>query len=208
MSNNNIEQVQSAQETYLATTYSGLAGSLGPAGTAGSVGTTGQAVDSIINKSVKDKEYLMQNIFEELHTSTNAYENSIFYKQRNDELAKLQEAVVARTGAEGESYDQDSQNAKRQFQINEWSANNKLDTLFISQLLFISLVFLAPLLYLKTLYIIPSGVFWGIVLLVILVFIFTVTWRVQYTDKSRNNWFWNRRRFGDYSKAPTSVCTA
>ena len=152
---------------------------------------------------------LMTNIFNDFNNSTTTYGNSYFYKVRTGELEKLQTAVTARTEEESTAYKQDSDIAKRQFEINEWSSNNKLDTLFITQLLFISLVFLAPLLYLKKQYIIPSGVFYGVSILVLLIFIFTVVFRVQYHDKSRNKNFWNRRRFAEYTEAPeVNNCSA
>ena len=166
--------------------------------------TNTAAINTIKSRAINDKASLMSNIFNDLGNSTTNYANSYFYKTRTGELERLQSAVTARTREESESYRQDSDVAKRQFQINEWSSNNKMDTLFISQLLFISLVFLAPLLYLKKQYLIPSGVFYGVSILVALIFIFTVVFRVQYHDKSRNRHFWNRRRFTEYSEPPTT----
>lgn len=194
MSTNIIQAVETATGTYLASAYNNLQ-------------KTPTSIDTIVNKAVNDKQMIMADIFNNMESSSRSYQNGVFYKQRNDELAQLQDAVVARTAAEKDAYDQDTQNAKRQYQVNEWSAYNKLDTLFISQLLFIALVFLAPFVYLNSKYLIPSSVFYGILLLIVIIFIFTVTWRVQYTDKSRNNLFWHRRRFGDYSQ-PTSACNA
>lgn len=192
-----IQDVQTTTDTYLASTYNNL-----------QAGASISAVNTVIDNAVNNKESVMTDIFNNLESSTHSYQNGIFYKQRNDELAELQDAVVARTVAEKEAYDQDKENAKRQVQINEWSAYNKLDSLFISQLLFISLVFLAPLLYLKTRFLIPSNVFYGIFLLIVIIFIFTVTWRVQYTDNSRSKKFWHRRTFGTYSQTPSSACNA
>ena len=195
-----IDNVEKATETYLATQFETLKTKSG---------TEQQStLNNVINTAVTEKEVIMTDIFNNLESSSNAYKNGAFYKQRNDELAQLQDAVVARTNAEKDAYDQDSHNAKRQFQVNEWSAYNKLDTLFVTQLLFISLVFLAPLVYLKTRFLIPSNVFYGILLIIVLIFVFTVAWRVQYTDKSRSNLFWHRRRFGEYSQIPTSTCSS
>ena len=54
-------------------------------------------------------------------------------------------------------------NAKRQYEINEWTSNNKLDTLFFYQLLLITLSITAPLLYLNKNGLLPSSAFYGIV---------------------------------------------
>ncbi len=161
-----------------------------------------QIVDGIITNFNNS----FSNIFEMTDSSTKDYQAALFYDTRTKDFKQLQDAVAARTGGETDNLDTDIQNARRQSQINEWSAYNKLDTLFVSQLTFIALVFLAPLLYLKSLYILPSGVFWGIAFLIFIIVLFTIIFRMQYTNKSRSNQFWHRRRFGDYSKTPSTVC--
>jgi hypothetical protein len=164
------------------------------------------AKEEIVDGIITNFNNSFSNIFEMTDSSTKDYQAALFYDTRTKDFKQLQGAVAARTGGETESLAADIQNARRQSQINEWSAYNKLDTLFVIQLTFIALVFLAPLLYLKSLYILPSGVFWGIAFLIFIIVLFTIVSRVQYTDKSRSNQFWHRRRFGDYSKTPSTVC--
>jgi hypothetical protein len=165
-------------------------------------------IDSIKNLALADKDDVMGTIYSSFGATLDNYKSAAYYDQRNKDVKELQDAVVARTAVEAEAYDRDIENAKRQAEINDWSAYNKLDTLFVSQLLFIALVFIAPLVYLKTRYLIPSSVFYGILLIVVLILVFTITWRVQYTDKSRSNRFWHRRRFGEYSQTPSVTCSA
>lgn len=162
--------------------------------------------DAIVNSVVSQQNATFTSVFNMTDAAAKDYQAALFYDTRNKEFKQLQDAVAARTAEEKTVLDTDIQNARRQSQINEWSAYNKLDTLFVTQLTFIALVFLAPLLYLKSLYILPSGVFWGIAFLIFIAVLFTIVWRVQYTDKSRSNQFWHRRRFGDYSKTPNTVC--
>jgi hypothetical protein len=164
------------------------------------------AKEEIVDGIITNFNNSFSNIFEMTDSSTKDYQAALFYDTRTKDFKQLQGAVAARTGGETESLAADIQNARRQSQINEWSAYNKLDTLFVSQLTFIALVFLAPLLYLKSLYILPSGVFWGIAFLIFIIVLFTIIFRMQYTNKSRSNQFWHRRRFGDYSKTPSTVC--
>ncbi len=174
--------------------------------TSGRLGQANANKTQILDGIVGSFDNTFQDIFTTTSSNLKDYQAALFYDTRNADFKKLQNAVAARTGGETENLDADIQNARRQSQINEWSAYNKLDTLFISQLIFIGLVFLAPLLYLKTLYIIPSGVFWGIAFLIFIIVLFTIVFRVQYTDKSRSNRFWHRRRFGEELEAPTTVC--
>jgi hypothetical protein len=162
--------------------------------------------EDVVDSVVSGLNSSFTNIFTMADSSAKDMQAALFYDTRTKDFKELQDAVVARTTGESENLAADIQNARRQSQINEWSAYNKLDTLFISQLTFIGLVFLAPLLYLKTLYIIPSGVFWGIAFLIFIIVLFTIVFRVQYTDKSRSNRFWHRRRFGVELEAPKTVC--
>jgi hypothetical protein len=195
MSGNTVAELEKATSTWLTTEFNKAQAS-----------TT--TIDSIKNLALADKDDVMGTIYSSFGATLDNYKSAAYYDQRNKDVKQLQDAVVARTAAESEAYDRDIENAKRQSQINDWSAYNKLDTLFVSQLLFIALVFIAPLVYLKTRYIIPSSVFYGILLIVVLILVFTITWRVQYTDKSRSNRFWHRRRFGEYSQTPSVTCSA
>ena len=195
MSGNTVADLEKATSTWLTTEFNKAQAS-----------TT--TIDSIKNLALADKDDVMGTIYSSFGATLDNYKSAAYYDQRNKDVKQLQDAVVARTAAESEAYDRDIENAKRQSQINDWSAYNKLDTLFVSQLLFIALVFIAPLVYLKTRYIIPSSVFYGILLIVVLILVFTITWRVQYTDKSRSNRFWHRRRFGEYSQTPSVTCSA
>ena len=166
----------------------------------------GAPKDAVVNNVADTYQTTFSNVFEMTESASDSLKTAAFYKTRTTDFNNLQNAVTARTESATTDLDTDIQNARRQSQINEWSAYNKLDTLFVSQLTFIALVFLAPLLYLKSLYILPSGVFWGIAMLIFIVVLMTIIWRVQYTDKARSNQFWHRRRFGDYSKTPNTVC--
>lgn len=195
MSGNILSNLEKATSTWLTTEFNKAQAS-----------TT--TIDSIKNLAVADKDEVMGTIYSNFGATLDNYKSAAYYDQRNKDVKELQDAVVARTAVESEAYDRDIANAKRQAEINDWSAYNKLDTLFVSQLLFIALVFIAPLVYLKTRYLIPSGVFYGILLIVVLILVFTITWRVQYTDKSRSNRFWHRRRFGEYSQTPSVTCSA
>jgi hypothetical protein len=172
-----------------------------------SAGADARKKTEIVDNVANVFQNTFSNVFEMTESASNDYKAAAFYNSRTADFKGLQQAVATRTDGVSEELDADINNARRQSQINEWSAYNKLDTLFVSQLTFIALVFLAPLLYLKSLYILPSGVFWGIAMLIFIAVLMTIIWRVQYTDKSRSNQFWHRRRFGEYSKTPSTVCT-
>ena len=91
--------------------------------------------------------------------------------------------------------------ANRQIEINEWSYNNKMDTLFVFQLLFISLIFIGILLIFKGQGILGRSFTWySIGIVSILVLLITIN-RYMYTINKRDHRHWNRKNFaGDNSK--------
>ena len=85
--------------------------------------------------------------------------------------------------------------AKRQNEINQWDAGNKLDTLFVYQQLLIILCATIILLYLMKRGLLSTTVFLILVTVMGLIFIFTIVNRVQYTNRLRDGRFWNKRKF-------------
>ncbi len=96
-------------------------------------------------------------------------------------------------GQEADKVRQDTY--KRQFEINEWTAANRQETLFVFQLMFFGILLMAIL-----------GGFWrmGIVsgafvsfatFLVVFAIVLVIVYRVQYTGLKRDKRYWNRRRF-------------
>jgi hypothetical protein len=96
----------------------------------------------------------------------------------------------------------------RQGEINEWQAQNKLDTLFFLQILFIFLGITIVLIFLRQAGIIGSGAMYMIVGILVVVVIGVLWNRVSYTEKSRDKRYWNRRYIGlDDSNLSASQCS-
>ena len=84
----------------------------------------------------------------------------------------------------------------RQAEINEWQAQNKMDTLFFLQLLFIFLSVLVVSLYLRQIGVFPGSVV-SILSGIGVVLLGLVLWnRASYTSSSRDQRYWNRRFIG------------
>lgn len=81
-------------------------------------------------------------------------------------------------------------------EIKEWYYNNKLDTLFVFQLIFISICFLAVLAFLIKLGFINSAVFGICVGIAIVVMILIIANRAVYTEKVRDKRYWSKRNYG------------
>ena len=84
----------------------------------------------------------------------------------------------------------------RQSEINEWAAQNKMDTLFFLQVLFIYFSVIVVSLFLRQSGILPNSglyIIAGIGLLIVI----GILWnRASYTSNSRDKRYWNRRFVG------------
>jgi len=84
----------------------------------------------------------------------------------------------------------------RQGQINEWQAQNKLDTLFFLQASFLYFTLVVVTIFLRQYGILPSSVVWIINVLFGIILIGILWNRASYTHNSRDKRYWNRRFIG------------
>ena len=132
---------------------------------------------------------------QDLTTSTNAAHALYYYGLRNNDLKNAQDVALSTITGSVNQMNSDKALAKRQHEINEWTANNKLDTLFVYQQLLIILCTTIVLVYLLKRGLVSTTVFFIIIITIGLIFMFTIINRVQYTNKLRDGQFWNRRSF-------------
>jgi ABC-type siderophore export system fused ATPase/permease subunit len=132
---------------------------------------------------------------QDLTTSTNAAHALYYYGLRNNDLKTAQDIALNTITGSVNQMNSDKALSKRQHEINEWTANNKLDTLFVYQQLLIILCTTIVLVYLLKRGLISTTVFFIIIITIGLIFIFTIINRVQYTNKLRDGRFWNKRSF-------------
>jgi hypothetical protein len=97
----------------------------------------------------------------------------------------------------------------RQGEINEWQAQNKLDTLFFLQILFIFLAIVIFLLFLRQGEILNDYAIYLIVGVLLLVVVAVLWNRASYTAQTRDKRYWNRRYIGldDSNLSSTSQCS-
>jgi len=118
---------------------------------------------------------------------------------------KYSDSLYDRLKGDTDKLISNNNSTERQYEINEWTANNKLDTLFFYQLLLITLTVIAPLLYLQKNGIIPSTVFYGVSMILGIAVVLTLVVRIQYTSGTRDLRYWNRRRFANMGGPPTAI---
>jgi hypothetical protein len=149
----------------------------------------------LVGDILKDREATFQKTFVDATRNNSIQHSFMFYQQRNRDLQNLGDVLKNKneTAINTEKYN--NQLATRQYEVNEWSFNNKQDTLFVFQILFITLLIAAALAYLNKLGIISTailGMFAGLILLVDIVILI---YRHQYTKRTRNQRYWNKRQF-------------
>jgi hypothetical protein len=83
----------------------------------------------------------------------------------------------------------------RQYEINEWSNSNKLDTLFFMQILFICITFVTVMMFLKVRGFISATLFTVVSVVAGLVASIALILRARYTSVVRDSRYWHKARF-------------
>jgi hypothetical protein len=160
------------------------------------LGTSGGTIDTVsITNTINAAE--RSNFLTTLNSSDGASNNALTYGvllNRNVSLSNSAKDMIAENkraakGGPKETY-------ARQGEINEWQAQNKLDTLFFLQLTFLFFTVLVFLLFLRQYGVITSSVLWIFVVVLGLLVVGTLVSRVSYTSNSRDQRHWNRRFLG------------
>ena len=84
----------------------------------------------------------------------------------------------------------------RQAEINEWAAQNKMDTLFFLQITFLYFCVVVIALYFRQYGIFPNQVVYIIIGLGLVIVLGVLINRASYTSMSRDKRYWNRRYIG------------
>jgi len=112
---------------------------------------------------------------------------------RNASLSDLSTQLIDQNMQTQNTYIQARDTYTRQGEINEWQAQNKLDTLFFLQILFLFFSLVVILLYLRQGKLLSNTGVYGTIGVLLLVVIGVLWNRVSYTNMSRDSRYWNRR---------------
>lgn len=102
-----------------------------------------------------------------------------------------------------------SETYARQGEINEWQAQDKFDTLFFLQCMFIYLMGLIILVYISRKGILPNSTYYYVIIIMTVVLIGIFWNRYMYTTTYRDNRYWNRRYLGldsSLNNTPPDTC--
>jgi|UniRef100_A0A6C0DUS7 hypothetical protein len=156
---------------------------------------------------IKQKDSTFQKVYGDLTRATDSQEAILMLDKRNKELAQIQQQIYANQSNSATATTDDKNLAGRKYEMNEWSVNNKKDTLFVFSMLFIVLSAFILLTTLWSMSIISSSLAAGLAVPIIIIFVSTVIIRSQYTNVYRDKRYWNRNTFNDkYGKIPIPLC--
>jgi hypothetical protein len=129
------------------------------------------------------------------------------YGKRTQQLAGVQDQIYDNQKNSADAIVDDHTLANRKTEMNEWSVNNKKDTLFVYSSLFVMLSGLLLLTGLLRMEMISTTLWIGMGLVLIVVFVLIVINRSHYTNMLRNKRYWNKQIFeGKYGQIPTLIC--
>lgn len=175
------------------------------------------ALDTALNSALNSmssselKNYTSDNAINAQDTLTNNFANTFAPNLRNVNTAAADYNAISNYTIQSKNLDtvvsdlrnqqtnniniadRNDSTAGRVREIKEWYYNNKLDTLFVFQLIFIGLCFLAVIAMFAKLGFISNSLVGVLVGILIVVLILVITNRAIYTEKVRDKRYWSKR---------------
>ena len=159
------------------------------AGESGLSATT-TSLQTNINNKEKD------NFLQSFNTAEGSSNNLLTFGDvvsRNESLQYIAEDMIKQNK---KAIDGSKDTYTRQGEINEWQAQNKLDTLFFLQLTFLFFTAMVIMIFLRQYGFMTTGMIWLLGGFFLLILIGTLWNRLSYTMNSRDGRYWNRRFIG------------
>jgi hypothetical protein len=161
----------------------------------------------VYNDIVKQKEGTFSKVYGDLDRAGKVQESVLLYGKRTQQLASVQDQIYDNQKNSADAIIDDHSLANRKTEMNEWTVNNKKDTLFVYSSLFVMLSGLLLLTGLLRMEMISTSLWVGMGLCLIIVFVLIVVNRSHYTNVLRNKRYWNKQIFeGKYGKIPNPLC--
>jgi hypothetical protein len=155
----------------------------------------GQTTATLDDTSMKNSIYTsentnMINAVNMADTNSSGALTYGMYLNRNKTVA---DTAVELTRQNKSIKDGTSETSARQGEINEWASQNKLDTLFFLQTLFLYLMSFIVITYMWRYGLLPGSTYYWVLAILTLIIIGIFLNRYLYTSKIRDNRYWNRR---------------
>jgi hypothetical protein len=166
-----------------------------------------QQQSTIYKDIIKQKGNVFNKVYGDLNRAAKSQESVLMYNERNKQLTSMQDQVFNNQKNMADAVVNDQNLATRKNEMNEWSAGNKNDTLFVYSALFIALSALLLCSVLWKMSIISGYLCGSLMGLIVVIFVLILMNRSQYTSNTRDQRYWNRKNFsGKYGKIPLPNC--
>lgn len=162
-----------------------------------------QRVDALTGEVFNRKRTAFQKAQIDMGRYMDMDHNVNFYKMRNGDVQRLAQAMDANNQSVKDKLETDLELSKRQFEINEWQNQNKLETLFFLQVFFIGALAMAIIIFLQKTAAITGSMAALLTVLLLGIVVVIGVYRYYYTRRIRDNHLWSRRYFGT-AKAPNN----
>lgn len=159
---------------------------------AGASGLSATTTSLQTNINNKEKDNFLQS-FNTAEGSSNNLTTLSDVVSRNESLQYIAEDMIKQNK---KAIDGSKDTYTRQGEINEWQAQNKLDTLFFLQLTFLFFTAMVIMIFLRRYGFMTTGMIWLLGVFLLLILIGTLWNRLSYTMNSRDGKYWNRRFIG------------
>lgn len=164
----------------------------------------GNNIQTVIDKVGAAKNDRFQYLSEDMTGTDNNITSTAYYVQRTGDLKSMAEDIDSVAAKQVSASSINSSLINRQEEINEWSNNNKLDTLFFLQILFITLTFISTMVFLNSNGYISSYFLNLWIILSSFFAVFILITRARKTSVLRDGRYWSKMRFGA-QKAPANT---
>jgi hypothetical protein len=149
----------------------------------------------LVGNILQDREGTFAKVYTDA-TRNNAVQHSLFfYQQRNRDIDNLGKAIQNQNETAIGTTRFNNQLATRQYEINQWSYENKMETLFVFQILFVTILLAAGFAYLNKAGLLSMTILGVLVGILLFIDIAVLLNRFQYTKKVRDQRYWNKRQF-------------
>jgi len=166
-----------------------------------------QNIKSIVEDITNRKQSAFQKAQIDLGRYMDMHHNVNFYKTRSGDVDSITSVILANNQKIEDLITQDVINSRRQFEINEWYNYDKLETLFLLQIVFMASLSAAIVMYLTKKGIITVGLAGILYAILGLGVLFTGLYKYFYTEGARDAKLWHRRRFQSTpAPPPAPVC--
>jgi len=155
----------------------------------------GQTTANLDDASMKNAIYKSENsnIINAINMAETNSSGALTYGMYLNRNKTIADTAVELTAQNKTLKNGSSETSARQGEINEWASQNKLDTLFFLQTLFLYLMSYIVITYMWRYGLLPGSTYYWVLAILTLIILGIFLNRYLYTSKIRDNRYWNRR---------------